>query len=326
MAPPDPASAVVVKAAAGSGGQSWVGSPSAVRVGDEIIMAYRLRDAARRGYAVEIARSADGVRFQTLTSITKEQMGCESLERPALVRTKDGIWRLYLSCATFGTKHWRVELLEALAPEDFDPASRRVILPGDSRLAVKDPVVVEHAGRWHLWASVHLLDDPNQTDRMRTDYATSTDGVTWTWRGTALAPRPGEWDARGVRIAAVRFSEDGVTAFYDGRATAQQNCEERTGIAEGAEPGALAALGTRCVAEAGHAGYGLRYLTVVDLGDGRERLYYELTNDRGSHDLVTELRPAWVRMGAETETETAETRIAESDITEAKTMQAVPAA
>ena len=297
MAPPDPATAVIVKSAAGSGGQSWVGSPSAVRVGDEIIMAYRLRDAARRGYAVEVARSADGVHFETLVSISKEQMGCESLERPALVLTADGTWRLYLSCATAGTKHWRVELIEAAAPEEFDPASR-VVLPGDSRLAVKDPVVVEQAGHWHLWASVHPLDDPDQTDRMRTDYATSADGVTWTWQGTALAPRPGEWDARGVRITAVRFTGDGVTAFYDGRATAQQNCEERTGVAEGSEPGALAALGTGCVAEAGHAGHGLRYLTVVDLGDGRERLYYELTNARGSHDLVTELRPAWVRTDA----------------------------
>ena len=291
MAPPDPVSALIVKPAAGSGGQSWVGSPSAVRVGDEIVMAYRLRDEVRRGHAVEVARSLDGVHFQTVASISKEQMACESLERPALVLTDSGTWRLYLSCATAGTKHWRVELIEANAPEEFDPRSRRVVLPGDSQVAVKDPVIVEHAGLWHLWASVHPLDDPDATDRMRTDYATSADGLTWQWQGTALAPRPGEWDARGVRIAAVRFREDGVTAFYDGRATAEQNCEERTGIAEGTEPGALTALGTTCVGEANHAGFGLRYLTVVDLGDGYERLYYELTNARGSHDLVTELRP-----------------------------------
>jgi len=195
MAPPDPARAVIVKSATGSGGQSWVGSPSAVRVGDQIVIAYRLRDPADRGYAV--AMSADGVHFQTLLSISKEQMDCESLERPALVLTGDGTWRLYLSCATVGTKHWRVELLEAPAPEDFDPASRQVVLAGDSRLAVKDPVVVERAGRWHLWASVHLLDDPGQTDRMRTDYATSADGVAWTFHGPALTPRPGSGTRAG---------------------------------------------------------------------------------------------------------------------------------
>ncbi len=230
--------------------------------------------------------------FETLMSITKEQMGCESLERPALIRTQDGTWRLYLSCATPETKHWRVELIEAAGPADFDHAASRIILPGDGTMAVKDPVIVQQAGRWHLWASVHPLDDPQQADRMVTDYATSPDGLAWTWHGTALGPRPGEWDARGVRVAAVRMSGDGITAYYDGRATAAQNCEERTGIAAGAEPGTLTALGMSPVAESEHPGYGLRYLTIVDLGAGRERLYYELTNSSGSHDLVTEVRGA----------------------------------
>ncbi len=292
MAPPDPARAVVVRPAAGSGGQTWVGSPSAVRAGEEIVIAYRLRDPERRGYAVEVARSADGVHFDTLVSIGKEEMGCESLERPALIRTPAGIWRLYLSCATAGTKHWRIELIEAAAPDDFDPAGSRVVLSGDAALAVKDPVIVDHGGLWHLWASVHPLDDPEQTDRMATDYATSADGLAWTWQGTALKPRPGEWDGRGARVTAVRFNGEGIMAFYDGRASATQNCEERTGVAAGTGPEALTALGTSSVAESSDPGYGLRYVTVVDLGDGSERLYYELTNARGSHDLVTELRPA----------------------------------
>jgi len=292
MAPPDPARAVVVRPAAGSGGQTWVGSPSAVRAGEEIVIAYRLRDPERRGYAVEVARSADGVHFDTLVSIGKEEMACESLERPALIRTPAGIWRLYLSCATAGTKHWRVELIEAAAPDDFDPAESRVVLSGDAALAVKDPVIVDHGGLWHLWASVHPLDDPEQTDRMATDYATSADGLAWTWHGRALKPRPGEWDGRGARVTAVRFNGEGIMAFYDGRASAAQNCEERTGVAAGTGPEALTALGTSCVAESSDPGYGLRYVTVVDLGDGSERLYYELTNARGSHDLVTEFRPA----------------------------------
>src|SRR5262245_8037061 len=90
MAPPDPARAVVVRPATGSGGQTWVGSPSAIRVGSDVLIAYRLRDPERRGYAVEVARSADGVDFQTLVSISKEQLDCESLERPALIRTAAG--------------------------------------------------------------------------------------------------------------------------------------------------------------------------------------------------------------------------------------------
>ena len=51
-------------------------------------------------------------------------MDTESLERPALVRTPEGSWRLYLSCATYGTKHWRVEVIEAADPAEFDARAR----------------------------------------------------------------------------------------------------------------------------------------------------------------------------------------------------------
>ncbi len=290
LLPPDPAAATLVLPAPGGGLGAWAGSPSAVLADGEIYLAYRLRTADRRGQVVQVARSADGVSFEPLVSIGKQDMDAESLERPALVRTREGTWRLYLSCATWGTKHWRVELLEAGTPDGFDSATRRVLLPGDAASAVKDPVIAWQGGQWHLWASVHPLTERGEEDRMTTQYATSPDGIAWTWQGTALACRPGEWDARGARVSAVRFGRQGVTAYYDGRATAAQDCEERTGIAFGATPGALTALGDRPVAESPAQGLGLRYLTILDLGDGRERLYYELTNASGSHDLVTELR------------------------------------
>jgi hypothetical protein len=289
---PSPEASEVAIAPPGSEPGTWAGAPSAVVDGDEIVLAYRLRRpiGQGRGYAVAVARSADGVRFETIGLITREQMDTESLERPALVRTADGGWRLYLSCATWETKHWRVELLEATAPDSFDPRQRLVVLPGDSQAAVKDPVVVSHDGAWHLWASVHPLDDPASTDRMTTDYATSPDGISWTWHGHALTPRPGEWDARGARVTAARFTPDGVFAYYDGRASAAENYEERTGLAVGTAPGSLAAIGSAPVAEAPGGHGGLRYLDIVDLGDGRERLYYELTRPDGLHELRTELR------------------------------------
>ena len=127
----------------------------------------------------------DGVRFTTVATVGKDAFGAESLERPALVVTADGRWRLYVSVATPGTKHWRVDLLEADTPEGLAAAAPRTVMPGSDRLAVKDPVVVRHDGRWHAWASCHPLDDPEATDRMTTEYATSDDGVT----GPGTAPR-----------------------------------------------------------------------------------------------------------------------------------------
>jgi hypothetical protein len=259
---------------------------------DGVYLAYRLRRplGAGRGHAMKVARSADGVRFETMLTFTRDQFAAESLERPALVRTPAGRWRLYVSCATPGTKHWRVEVLDAIHPSGFDASQRVVALPGDAKTGVKDPVIRHYGGSWHLWASCHPLADPGEADQMVTDYATSEDGLEWTWHGTALAGRPGSWDSRGARVTAICRASGGFAAFYDGRASAAENYEERTGIATGTEPTALVAARHGPAAQSRHGGHGLRYLDVVALPGGRHRLYYELTRPDGAHELRTELR------------------------------------
>ncbi|GAA4588755.1 hypothetical protein GCM10023194_41270 [Planotetraspora phitsanulokensis] len=288
---PKPERSVVAVPPPGDGAGFWAGAPSAVSRDGWIYLAYRLRRpiGEGRGYAVEVARSADGVHFETLLTISKEQMNTESLERPTLVVTPDGKWRLYLSCATYGTKHWRVEVMEAADPAAFDPAAARVVLPGDLKTGVKDPVILHHGGMWHLWASCHPLEDAQEADQMVTDYATSLDGLDWAWQGTALDRRPGAWDSRGVRVSAVTFTGETVIAYYDGRASAEENYEERTGVAIGPDPSTLTATGNGPAAQSGHARGGLRYLAIVPV-DGGHRLYYELTRADGAHELRTELR------------------------------------
>ncbi|MDL5160062.1 hypothetical protein [Actinomycetospora termitidis] len=295
---PDGTSAVVVVPPPDGRPGTWAGAPSAVRHDGSVYLAYRLRrpEGEGRGYANVVARSEDGVSFEVLAVVEKERFGAESLERPALVVTPAGRWRLYVSCATPGTKHWWVELLEADTPEALATAPSVTVLPGSDSLAVKDPVVQSHGGLWHLWASVHPLDDPDATDRMTTEHATSPDGVAWTWQGTALAPRPGEWDARGVRISSVVDLGDRLVALYDGRATAGENWEERTGVAVQVPDGGFGRFrgeGSDPAAEAPGVG-GLRYVHVLPLPGGEYRLYYEVTRADGAHELRTELAHALV--------------------------------
>ncbi|HLL68155.1 MAG TPA: hypothetical protein VK453_20925 [Micromonosporaceae bacterium] len=275
---------------------AWAGAPCAVRVADQIFLAYRLRRPVGegRGFANVVASSSDGVRFATVAEVHKERFGGESLERPALVVTPDGRWRLYVSVATPGTKHWRVDVLEAESPAGLVHASARTVLPGDDTMAVKDPVIIFHEGGWHLWASVHPLDSPEHTDRMSTWYATSPDGLSWQWHGAVLAGRPGHWDARGVRVTSVLAVDGTAVASYDGRASAAENWEERTGLAYGAITGgrfgALAA-DDAAPTSSPYAPHGLRYLSLVALPDGRQRIYYEATRADGAHELRTELVP-----------------------------------
>jgi hypothetical protein len=249
----------------------WAGAASAaLDLDGSVLLAYRVRDVERRGGAVVLARAADGERFETIATLDKDRFGAESLERPALVRV-DGGWRLYVCCATPGSKHWWIDALDAADPAGLAEASAQTVLPGDERTGVKDPVVRREGGRWRAWVCCHPLDEPGEEDRMTTALATSDDGLDWHWEGTVLAPRRGAWDARGARVTAVL--PDGTT-YYDGRATKEENFRERTGIVGREGP----------VAD-------VRYLDVLPLPDGSWRLFYEARLEDESHELRTELLP-----------------------------------
>lgn len=270
--------AEVVVAAPGAGPGNWVGASSAVRLDDGgFVIAYRVRTARDRGARVVVARSRDGVDQVPVVELTKDLFGAESLERPALVRADNDGWRLYVSCATPGTKHWRIELLEAATPEGFTDARPATVMSGNERTGVKDPVVRRRSQGWEAWVCCHPLDVPGAEDRMVSRLAVSPDGVTWRWTDVALYGRRGAWDARGARVTAV--SDEWL--YYDGRASAAENFRERTGIAR-RHADVATAVGEQPVAD-------VRYLDVVALPGGSHRIWYEAPLPDGSHELRTEM-------------------------------------
>jgi hypothetical protein len=189
-------------------------------------------------------------------------------------------WRLYISCAEHGTKAWWLGLLESPSIEDLPGASLRRLTLGGPLEALKDPVIRRTGDRWRAWVCCHPLDIPGAEDRMSTIYATSDDGIEWRHHGTVLTGRAGRWDARGARLTSM--VPDGRTC-YDGRATAEDNWFERTGLAvPTGDRAGLQALEGEPVAD-------VRYLEVLALPTGGHRLYYEARRPDGGHELRTEL-------------------------------------
>ena len=270
--------------APGSGPQTWSGAPSAVLEDDgTFVLAYRVRVTSRDFAATVVARSTEGERFEPVLTLDRQRFDAFSIERPALVRTGTGRWRLYVS-RTVGSwppsKAWRIDVLEAHDLAGLADAKPRIAFAGDASTAVKDPVIRRTGEGWEAWVCCHPLDEPGEEDRMTTAYATSEDGLDWTWHGAVLRGRAGSWDARGARVTAVLA--DGRAA-YDGRASKEENFAERTGLAVATGgPGALVQSGAAPVSEA-------RYLDVVPLPGGGHRLFYEAPLADGSHELRTEL-------------------------------------
>lgn len=269
-------SQLVLHAAHGTG--NWIGAASALGHDGYIYLAYRDRHPVDkgRGNRVYVARSPidNGIHFDTLCVIDKEDMDAESLERPAVDVTPEGDWDLYLSCATYHSKHWRIERLRARRPQDFSAGTRTTIFPGSAAFGIKDPVLVRGEDL-RIWATLHPLTEGDENaDQMISVEAYSGEPV--------MVPEPGTWYGRGTRITAVVREY----AYFDGRASAAENYEERTGMAKW--------NGSRYIAVAGpvsspFGGGALRYVSAIELPAGRLRLYYESATEYGSHELRTEL-------------------------------------
>jgi hypothetical protein len=82
-------------------------------------------------------------------------------------------------------------------------------------------------------------------------------------------------------------------AYYDGRASKDENFDERTGLAAGVATGGLPTAGLR--AHGARPIADVRYVDAVRGPDGALRLFYEAPRPDGARELRTEARQAgWI--------------------------------
>lgn len=305
---PDPIAGVTIVEPLSSGPGWWAGAPGAFYDAQTkaFYLYYRLRKPRHLGRGAEcrIARSTDGFAFNTIWQATKDDLASPSVERSAIFRGLDGIWRLYVSYVDPEDSRWRIDVIEARSPEAFRPQDRRPIFTAGQLgiEGIKDPCVLNFGGLYYMIVSyaprpvavtdqqrsqMHATADVYNTGitRSHSGLALSYDGMHFDWQGDIFSPRDRGWDAYAARIGCLVYIPPVFTAFYDGSQTVAGNYEERTGLAISLDLKTFHRLscdGPALVSP--HASGSLRYLDAVQLEDAIF-YYYEYARPDGSHEL-----------------------------------------
>lgn len=284
----------------------WAGAPGVCYDTQERAwyLTYRIRRprgvAPDRGGEARIARSTDWETWEDVWSITKDRLDSASIERCALRRGDDGVWRYFISYVDPADGRWCVSVIKArevqkLSTDHVEPVFKAKMLGLEG---VKDPWILERPGIFYMFLSVALptaatnggshssLDIFNTGECLSaTALAQSADLDRWDWLGVVYAPDSSGWDRYCRRINSVIPKSKKFYGFYDGSASSTENYEEKTGWAvshnlqqwQSLTPGAP-------LVTSPHRSGSLRYVDAQISGD-RLALFYEFARPDGAHDL-----------------------------------------
>ncbi len=312
----DPQAGSVILSPEAEGPGYWVGAPAVVRDDqrDSLLLCYRRRrprgHESDRGYNALIAESTDGETFATIWGVTKEELETTSIEKCCVLRGHDGVYRYYLSYVDPADERWRTDVVEAASPERFDIRTRRPVFTAASASeshdapveGVKDPNVYRIGGLYYMLLSfaegrpadesdakhLHATSDVYSTGLLTaaTAIATSTDGVHFEWRGKCLdAGTKGSWDQYQVRIGSILRRDSLWIGYYDGSASADENYEERVGIAQSFDLRSWERVtASKPALTVPHATGSVRYVDVLTIGRDLH-FYFEVVKPDGSHEL-----------------------------------------
>jgi hypothetical protein len=292
----------------GNGVGFWVGAPTIMY--DEkdatFYLYYRVRQPRgfgddERGFEVRIASSQDGENFHDVWLLHKKELNSSSIERSALVKVSDELYRLYLSYVDPVDNRWRIDVIEAETPTSFEVTKRKKVLTAEDRPGVegvKDPYVIQVGCQYYMYfvyakgiegaekKVMHQTGDVHNTGLAvaPTGLAISDDGVNFRWVDTVIPVGLGGWDRYQSRLTTIIPYNNAYTVLWDGSVGVEQNYEEKAALAVSYDLLTIAKVNSGGpVLETGLK-KAVRYTDAL-VHDGYIWYYYEYTREDGAHEL-----------------------------------------
>jgi hypothetical protein len=299
-------SSQIIREPVGSGKGYWSGAPGVFYETEELAwyLTYRLRRprgvAPDRGGETRIARSTNLETWEDVWSVTKDKLGSSSIERCALRKGPDGLWRYFISYVDPQDNRWCLSVMSAREITGLKATECRPVFKA-AKLGlegVKDPWIFTAEGKFQMVLSVAVPTPKTKPDSHSTKdifntgecvsataLATSPDLEKWTWEGVVFSPEANGWDKYCRRINSLVPTGEGYAAFYDGSASHAENYEERTGIAtsRGLRTWATATPDGPAFVSPNASG-SFRYVDAQIAGE-QANVFYEFARPDGSHDL-----------------------------------------
>lgn len=306
----DPGPGIVVREPEREEPGYWAGCPGILYERDRqrFLLSYRQRRppgsevGADRGWRCALATSGDGVVFDDIWEVRKDELNTASMERFSLIPAPGGGYQLYISYVDPADSRWRIDVLHAADPESFAIRATRPALTAAATgtEGVKDPYALRLGPVSYLFASfaaprqftaeqrqrAHRTGDIYNTGMTThpTGLATSLDGISFAWHGPVLDVGDG-WDRYQSRLTCVVPVGPGYVGFYDGSASVRENYEERCGVAAAEDLWHWRRLTMQRPWLASPCGGGAaRYIDALVV-DGEWWIYYEMARADGAHDL-----------------------------------------